>query len=90
MPSLRTDFTAAVSSTDHSIAVRSLVEQVVGRSWLRSDLASTSGLIIGCVAFVLLSRGGHVPAVGAVAGGLGVWPVAALAVAVVLPRRRRR
>jgi serine/threonine-protein kinase len=73
-----------------SIAVHSLVEQVVRRGWLRSDLASTSGLINGCVAFVLLSRGGHVSAVGAVAGGLGVWPVAALAVAVVLPRRWRR
>ncbi|MEU0344177.1 serine/threonine-protein kinase [Streptomyces bobili] len=73
-----------------SIAVRSLVEQVVPRDWLRSDLASTSGLINGCIAFILLSREGHVPAVGAVAGGMGVWPVVALAVAVVLPRRRRR
>ncbi|NUK20150.1 serine/threonine-protein kinase [Streptomyces lunaelactis] len=72
-----------------SIAVRSLVEQVVRRGWLRSDLATTSGLINGCVAFLLLSTGGHVPAVGAVAGGMGVWPVVALAVAVLLPRRRR-
>ncbi|WP_331726610.1 serine/threonine-protein kinase [Streptomyces sp. NBC_00280] len=73
-----------------SIAVRSLVEQVVRRGWLRSDLATTSGLINGCIAFLLLSTGGHVPTVGAMAGGMGVWPVAALAVAVLLPRRRRR
>ncbi|MBC7271970.1 serine/threonine-protein kinase [Streptomyces albogriseolus] len=71
-----------------SSAVRSLVEHVVRRGWLHSDLASTAGLINGCVAFILLAAESRASLVGAVAVGAGVWLTAALAVGALLPCRR--
>ncbi|WSM44839.1 serine/threonine protein kinase (plasmid) [Streptomyces cellulosae] len=71
-----------------SSAVRSLVEHVVRRGWLHSDLASTAGLINGCVAFFLLAAESRASLVGAVAVGAGVWLTAALAVGALLPCRR--